>query len=82
MKIMSAWLRAIWLRAICLGAAMAFVAVAAPAQNAATVPQFTWSDLTTALNPNGSSLDYVVDAPYLGGGHRFGIQNGVAMPAF
>ena len=35
MKIMSAWLRA-----ICLGAAMAFVAVAAPAQNAATVPQF------------------------------------------
>jgi len=40
MKIMSAWLRAIWLRAICLGAAMAFVAVAAPAQNAATVPQF------------------------------------------
>jgi len=45
-----------------------------PMSIAATVPQFTWSDLTTALNPNGSSLDYVVDAPYLGGGHRFGIQ--------
>jgi hypothetical protein len=45
-----------------------------PMTIAATVPQFTWSDLATALNPNGSSLDYVVDAPYLGGGHRFGIQ--------
>jgi hypothetical protein len=43
-------------------------------QIAATVPEFTWSDLATALNPNGSSLDYVVDAPYLGGGHRVGIQ--------
>jgi hypothetical protein len=45
-----------------------------PMQIAATVPEFTWSDLATALNPNGSSLDYVVDAPYLGGGHRVGIQ--------
>ena len=45
-----------------------------PMTIAATVPQFTWSDLATALNPNGSSLDYVVDAPYLGGGHRVGIQ--------
>src|SRR4051794_32413129 len=45
-----------------------------PLQIAATVPEFTWSDLATALNPNGSSLDYVVDAPYLGGGHRVGIQ--------
>ncbi len=45
-----------------------------PMTIAATVPQFTWSDLATALNPNGSSLDYVVDAPYLGGGHRTGIQ--------
>ena len=45
-----------------------------PMSIAATVPEFTWSDLATALNPNGSSLDYVVDAPYLGGGHRFGIQ--------
>jgi hypothetical protein len=45
-----------------------------PMTIAATVPQFTWTDLATALNPNGSSLDYVADAPYLGGGHRFGIQ--------
>jgi hypothetical protein len=45
-----------------------------PMSIAATVPQFTWSDLATALNPNGSSLDYVVDAPYTGGGHRAGIQ--------
>ena len=28
-----------------------------PMTIAATVPQFTWSDLATALNPNGSSLD-------------------------
>ena len=28
----------------------------------------------TALNPNGSSLDYVANAPYLGGGHRVGVQ--------
>ncbi|HEX6020656.1 MAG TPA: CocE/NonD family hydrolase C-terminal non-catalytic domain-containing protein, partial [Solirubrobacter sp.] len=45
-----------------------------PMTIAAAAPQFTWSDLATALNPNGSSLDYVADAPYLGGGHRFGIQ--------
>jgi hypothetical protein len=45
-----------------------------PMSIAATLPEFTWSDLATALNPNGSSLDYVVDAPYLGGGHRVGIQ--------
>src|SRR3954449_5825341 len=45
-----------------------------PMAIAATVPEFTWSDLATALNPNGSSLDYVVNAPYSGGGHRVGIQ--------
>ncbi|RKQ92316.1 putative acyl esterase [Solirubrobacter pauli] len=45
-----------------------------PMAIAATVPEFTWSDLATALNPNGSSLDYVADAPYLGGGHRVGVQ--------
>ena len=45
-----------------------------PLQIAATVPEYTWSDLATALNPNGSSLDYVANAPYLGGGHRVGIQ--------
>ena len=45
-----------------------------PMAIAATVPEFTWSDLATALNPNGSSLDYVAQAPYSGGGHRVGIQ--------
>src|SRR3954462_8322140 len=45
-----------------------------PMQIAATIPEYTWSDLATALNPNGSSLDYVANAPYLGGGHRVGIQ--------
>ena len=45
-----------------------------PMAIAATVPEFTWSDLATSLNPNGSSLDYVADAPYSGGGHRVGIQ--------
>ena len=38
------------------------------------MPEFTWSDIATALNPNGCSLDYVADAPYLGGGHRVGVQ--------
>ena len=45
-----------------------------PLSIAATVPEYTWSDLATALNPNGSSLDYVSSAPYLGGDHRVGIQ--------
>ena len=45
-----------------------------PMSIAATVPEFTWSDIAYALTPNGSSLDYVADAPYLGGGHRVGIQ--------
>src|SRR3954447_24349634 len=45
-----------------------------PMSIAATLPEFTWSDLAQALNPNGSSLDYVASAPYLGGGHRVGVQ--------
>src|SRR3954452_19577684 len=45
-----------------------------PMSIAATLPEFTWSDLTTALTPNGSTLDYLADAPYLGGGHRVGVQ--------
>ena len=59
MKIMSAWLRAIWLRAICLGAAMAFVAVAAPAQNAATVPQFQVDPFWPKPLPNNWLLGQV-----------------------
>jgi predicted acyl esterase len=45
-----------------------------PMRIAASVPEVTWSDLAAALMPNGSSLDYVAQAPYLGGGHRFGVQ--------
>ena len=45
-----------------------------PMRIAATIARVTWSDLAASLQPNGSTLDYVADAPYLGGGHRFGIQ--------
>jgi hypothetical protein len=45
-----------------------------PMSIAATVPEFTWSDIAYALTPNGSSLDYVANASYLGGGHRVGVQ--------
>jgi hypothetical protein len=41
---------------------------------AATLPEFTWTDLTTALTPNGSTLDYVANDAYLSGGHRVGVQ--------
>jgi fermentation-respiration switch protein FrsA (DUF1100 family) len=33
---------------------------------AAAVPQWPWTDLAYSLLPNGRTLDYVVDAPYLG----------------
>ncbi len=33
---------------------------------AAAVPQWPWSDLAYSLMPNGRTLDYVVDSPYLG----------------
>jgi predicted acyl esterase len=47
-----------------------------PMKIAATAPEFTWTDLAQSLQPNGSSLDYVADAPYKGmqNDHRFGIQ--------
>src|SRR3954452_5413091 len=47
-----------------------------PMQIAATAPEFTWSDLDTALMPNGSSLDYVANASYRGplADHRVGVQ--------
>ncbi len=47
-----------------------------PMQIAATAPEFTWSDLDTALMPNGSSLDYVSNSTYRGplGDHRVGVQ--------
>ena len=35
---------------------------------AAAVPQWPWTDLAYSLMPNGATLDYVADAPYLGPG--------------
>jgi predicted acyl esterase len=33
---------------------------------AAAVPQWSWSDISSALAPNGRNLDYVTDSPYRG----------------
>ncbi len=47
-----------------------------PMKIAATAPEYPWSDLATALQPNGSSLDYVANDPYNGINNefRFGIE--------
>ncbi len=47
-----------------------------PMKIAATAPEFPWTDIAQALQPNGSTLDYVANAPYSGmlGNHRFGIE--------
>ena len=47
-----------------------------PMRIAATAPQYGWSNLATALMPNGSGLDYVARAPYLGaqGERRVGVE--------
>ena len=47
-----------------------------PMKIAATAPEFPWTDLAQSLQPNGSNLDYVANAPYAGvlGNHEFGIQ--------
>jgi hypothetical protein len=47
-----------------------------PMKIAATAPEFPWSDIMQALQPNGSTLDYVANAPYSGmlGDHRYGIE--------
>ncbi len=47
-----------------------------PMKIAATAPEFPWTDIAQALQPNGSSLDYVANSPYSGmlGDHRFGIE--------
>ncbi|HYP55464.1 MAG TPA: CocE/NonD family hydrolase [Solirubrobacterales bacterium] len=37
-----------------------------PMELAAAVPQWPWTDLAYSLMPNGATLDYVADAPYLG----------------
>ena len=45
-----------------------------PMKIAATAPEFPWSDIAQALQPNGSNLDYVAEAPYSGmlGNHDSG----------
>ena len=47
-----------------------------PMKIAATAPEYPWSDIAQALQPNGSSLDYVANDPYNGINHefRFGIE--------
>jgi hypothetical protein len=42
-----------------------------PMQIAAAAPNIPWTDLAYSLAPNGSTLDYVADAPYQG---RPGVQ--------
>jgi predicted acyl esterase len=42
-----------------------------PMQIAAAAPNIPWTDLAYALAPNGSTLDYVADAPYTG---RVGVE--------
>lgn len=37
-----------------------------PISLAAAIPEIPWTDLAYALLPNGRTLDYVADAPYLG----------------
>ena len=47
-----------------------------PMKIAATAPEYPWSDIATALQPNGSSMDYVANDPYRGINNefRFGIE--------
>ena len=47
-----------------------------PMKIEATAPEVPWTDLSQSLQPNGSNLDYVANAPYSGvlGNHEFGIQ--------
>jgi len=42
-----------------------------PMQIAAAAPNIPWTDLAYSLAPNGSTLDYVADAPYEG---RLGVE--------
>ncbi len=39
-------------------------------QIAAAAPNIPWTDLAYSLAPNGSTLDYVADAPYVGPARR------------
>lgn len=42
---------------------------------AGAAPEYTWTDLSSALIPNGSTLDYAADNPYYGpdSDHRVGV---------
>ena len=65
-----------------------------PMEIAAAAPNIPWTDLAYSLQPNGSTLDYVADAPYLGpnGDRRIGVEkqsfvgglyvSGLAAPGF
>ena len=37
-----------------------------PMEIAAATPNIPWTDLAYSLQPNGSTLDYVAESPYLG----------------
>jgi predicted acyl esterase len=41
---------------------------------AAAAPEIPWTDLAYSLVPNGSTLDYVSDAPYFSGNGRIGVE--------
>jgi predicted acyl esterase len=45
-----------------------------PLHIAAAAPEIPWTDLAYSLVPNGSTLDYVSDAPYLSGNGRIGVE--------
>jgi hypothetical protein len=47
-----------------------------PMKIAAAAPEYPWSDIAQSLQPNGSDLDYVAEAPYSGmlGNHEYGIE--------
>ncbi len=47
-----------------------------PMKIAATAAEYPWTDIAEALQPNGSTLDYVENSPYKGilGNHEYGIE--------
>ena len=65
-----------------------------PMEIAAATPNIPWTDLAYSLQPNGSTLDYVAESPYLGpnGDRRIGVEkqsfvgglyvSGLAAPGF
>lgn len=45
-----------------------------PLELAAAIPQIPWTDLAYSLVPNGGTLDYVANAPYLGHVDEIGVE--------